>query len=1028
MKNTKALFTDIFIKRPVLAISISLLIVILGLQAIFKLPVKEYPDMTVTIVTVSTTYTGASSETMKAFVTSTLEEAIAQADNIDYMKSESKAGRSTITVKMKLNTDPDLALANVSSKVNGVRRRLPDDIDDPTISVSTGSFDNIMYISFKSDTLHVSQVTDYLERNIKPLLFTVDGVAKVDIYGGIKYGFRIWLNPDKLAAYNLSASEINRALSNNNVQSAAGNSNGYYVNYKNNIETTTLDLAQLNNLVVMQDDSRIVRLKDIAYVELDKESDNYRVLANGDNATVLAIEATPTANPLTVAKNIYPVYEQIKTGIPSEISTQILYDRTLAINHSINEVIKTIFEATLIVLIVIGAFIGSFRAILIPIITIPISLIGVIALLQLFGFSINLMTLLAIILAIGLVVDDAIVVLENVDRLIKSGMDKFEAAVKGTREIALPVIAMTIALCAVYSPMALMDGITGALFKEFALTLAGAVFISGIIALTLSPMMSSTLLKAQGNTAKDQPSKLEQKIQRSLTTLNQHYESLLDSFLARPKTMLAFALLIFISIPLSFRFLSSELTPVEDKGSLVLIGQAPDYVNLDYTVASSSAFEKQLRQHIPELEFTQFIAGFRGFNQAIVITTLKSERKRSLSEIQNAMNQIGNQFAPASFTSFARPEVNTGESGLPVSLVIKSSRSYEDLDAIAENILQQARQSGNFVFINADLKFSSPKANVTINKEKAGTFGVSMSEISQVVGAYLSGSTIARVEIDGKAYDVISQVARQNRLNPQDLNKMTVVNQQGQSIPLRNFIDIELKTEPLGLNRVSQLNSVTISGVPTVSVGDATLYLEQLAQQLSADYQYEFMGESRQFKQEGNSLLITFLLAVCIIYLVLAIQFESWRDPLVIMLSVPLAISGALLSLNLLNFLGWGVSTLNVYSQVGLLTLVGLIAKHGILICEVAKEQQLHHHKSRLEAVRIAAGLRLRPILMTAFSMIAGLVPLLYASGAGASARFSIGFVIVTGLAIGTLFTIFVLPVIYCFVADKHKPLKSTHF
>lgn len=1019
------MFTDIFIKRPVLAISISILIVILGLQSLFKLPIREYPEMTTTIVTVSTSYSGADSNLMQSFVTSTIEEAVAQADNIDYMKSSSSAGRSTITVKMKMNTDPDKALSDVSSKVNSVRKRLPSDIDDPVITVTSGDMNAIMFISFISKDLHISQVTDYVERNIKPQFYTIDGLAKADVFGGAKYGFRIWLDNDKLKAYNISTETINGALSKNNVQSAAGNSNSYYVTYQNNLQTTTKSLEDLQNLVIIEKENKIVKLKDLALVELDKSSDSTRASANGKEAVVLSIEPTPTANPINVAKNVYPIFEQIKKDLPATIEANILYDKTIAIDHSINEVIQTILEATLIVLVVITLFIGSFRAILIPIITIPISLIGVILLLEVFGFSINLMTLLALILAIGLVVDDAIVVLENVDRLIKKGEKPFDAAVKGTREIATPVISMTIALCAVYSPMALMDGITGSLFKEFALTLAGAVFISGIIALTLSPVMSSKLLKSN-----EKPSKLEEKIEIFLTKITNCYEKLLEDFLNHKKIVLTFAALIFISIPLSFKHLGSELTPYEDKSNLMLMGTGPDHVNLDYVEKMSKPFEQQMREKFPEVKYSQIIAGIGGGNGAFIITSLKDveERSKSQTQLQKEISGFANQYAPMSFNAFSRAEINTGENGPPVSMIIKSSGSYEDLANAADSILEKANSSGQFLFINSDLKFTTPKVNITVNKDKANLFGLTMSDLSSTINSYLSGKTIARIDLDGKVYDVISQVEREKRLNPEDLKNITVLNNKGKNIPLSSIIEMEIKAEPKSLSKMNQMNSVAISGVPSSNVGDATNYLISLTNELPSGYQYEFSGESRQFIQEGNTMIKTFVLAVLIIYLVLAIQFESWRDPLVILISVPLAISGALITLNLLGFLNIGISTLNIYSQVGLITLVGLITKHGILICEVAKEQQLHYGKNKYEAVKQAAILRLRPILMTTFAMIAGLIPLLYAIGAGANSRFSIGVVIISGLAIGTLFTLFILPTIYTLIAEKHKPLKEINY
>ncbi|OZN24510.1 transporter [Actinobacillus seminis] len=1014
-------FTDIFIRRPVLAISLSLLIIILGLQAISKLAVREYPEMTTTVINVTTTYAGADASLIQAFVTSKLESAIAQADNIDYMSSSSRAGFSKIMVKMKLNTDPNSALADVLAKVNSVRSELPSGIDDPKILSSTGG-SGIMYISFRSNKLDASQVTDYIERVVKPQFFTVEGVAKVEVFGAAQYALRIWLDPQKMASQNLSASQVMAALSANNVQTAAGNDNGYFTVYKNKVETTTKSAAQLENLIVHSQDGKLVRLRDIATIELNKESDDSRGVANGADSVVLSIEPISSANPLTVAENIRPLYENIVKNMPDSMQSEVLYDRTVAINSSIDEVVKTILEATVIVLVVITLFIGSLRAIIIPIITIPISLIGVIMLLQAFDFSINLMTLLALVLAIGLVVDDAIVVLENVDRHIKLGETPFRAAIIGTREIAVPVISMTIALMAVYSPMALMQGITGSLFKEFALTLAGAVFISGIVALTLSPMMSSKLLKAHTS-----PSKLEQKIESVLGKVNRTYEYILGLVMSNRKCMIAFAFVIFATLPVLFKSLSTELTPTEDKGTFLAIGTAPSNVNIDYIQNAMHSFEKIL-EATDEVQFSLVISGIPNTNQSLNIITLKdwNDRQRTQSQVMAELNQKAKMIPEVAISGFAFPEIETGEQGTPIGFIITTANDYSELAKVADKFLNEMKKSGLFVYNSLDLKFDTAQMKITIDKEKAATYGVTMKQISDTLGSYLSAATITRVDIDGRAYKVISQVKRDDRLSPESLKNYYVTASNGKSIPLSSLISIKLETQPNSLPKFNQLNSAVLSAVPapTSSIGDAMNWIkEKVPEMLPQGYSYDFKGEARQLEQEGNALVITFILAVIIIFLVLSIQFESMRDPFVIMISVPLAVSGALLSLNLFSFFGVTGTTLNIYSEVGLITLVGLITKHGILMCEVAKEEQLKHGKNRIDAIIEAAKVRLRPILMTTAAMIAGLIPLLYASGAGAVSRFSIGIVIISGLAIGTLFTLFVLPVIYSYVASQHKPL-----
>lgn len=1018
-------FTDIFIKRPVLAICISLLITILGLQSISKLQVREYPEMTISIVTVSVNYAGADASLMQALVTSQIEEAVAQADNIDYMTSSSSPSTTTVTAKMKLNTNPQEALSDISSKVNAIRGNLPSGIDDPAISVSSGSNDAFMYIRFMSDELSSPQVTDYLNRVVKPQFFTVNGVSSVNIFGGSTFGLRIWLDPDKMAGHNLSGASVLSALSANNLSTAAGSANGYYTVYKNKVLSTTPSVEELENITVSTTRAGLqIKLKDIATVELNKSSDTARATANGKDAVVMAVESAATANKLTVAKNIYPLFAQIEKNLPASIKAEILYDSTIAINSSINEVIKTIGEATLIVLVVIILFLGSLRAMIIPVITIPISLIGVLFLLQMLGFSINLLTLLGLILAIGLVVDDAIVVLENVERHVKEGKNPFDAAIIGTREIALPVISMTITLAAVYSPMALMDGITGSLFKEFALTLAGAVFISGVAALTLSPMMSSRVLKEH---KEGEEGRLVKCIHGMLDKMTSCYQNMLAGVMAVRGFMLFFAVLIFASLPFLFNSLSSEVAPSEDRGVVVAFGSGPANTNLDYTQEAMKPFNDKVIQ-LPEVHGMMSIAGFSGTNSSLSIISLKdwSERSKSQFEVKDIVAGMAKEVVGMDINAVAFPEIQTGESGLPFSLVITTADSYEKLAEVASEFLAKAQSSGQFFFANLDLKFNTATMRMKFDREKMGTYGVTMQQVSGTLGAFLSGAIITRVDIDSRAYPIVSQATRSDRLNPEDLMNYFVTTSSGESIPLGSFVTMELTTEPASLSRMNQLNAATIGGVVSGSIGDAVKWTQaELDRTLPAGYQYDFKAESRQYIQEGNALMFTFALAVVIIYIVLAIQFESWRDPLVILVSVPLAISGALLVMNVLGIMKVSGATLNIYSQVGLITLVGLITKHGILMCEVAKEEQLLHGKSRNEAIFHAATIRLRPIMMTTAAMIAGLIPLLYASGAGAVARFSIGMVIVAGLGIGTLFTLFVLPVIYTFLGSEHKPLKE---
>ncbi|MFC1507853.1 multidrug efflux RND transporter permease subunit [Pseudomonadota bacterium] len=1009
-------FTDIFIKRPVLAVSISFLIALLGLQAIFKMQVREYPDMTNTVVTVSTSYYGASADLIQGFITQPLEQAIAQADNIDYMTSSSVLGKSTITVTMMLNTDPNAALADILAKTNSVRSQLPKESEDPTVTMSTGSTTAVMYIGFTSDELASSQITDYLERVINPQFFTVNGVSKVDLYGGMKYALRVWLDPAKMAAYNLTATDVMGVLNANNYQSATGQATGEFVLYNGTADTQVSNTDELAKLVVSTKDGQVIRLGDIAKVTLEKSHDVYRASANGEEAVVAAINAAPSANPINIAADILELLPDLKRNMPDNIKMNVMYDSTIAINESINEVIKTIAEAALIVLVVITLFLGSFRAVIIPIITIPLSLIGVALVMQMFGFSWNLMTLLAMVLAIGLVVDDAIVVLENVDRHIKLGESPFRAAIIGTREIAVPVIAMTLTLGAVYAPIAMMGGITGSLFKEFALTLAGAVFVSGIIALTLSPMMCATMLKAN-----EKPSKFESTVHNFLDRMTNRYERMLGGVMTMRPVVIVFAFIVLSSLPLLFKFIPSELAPSEDKGVLMMMGTAPSNANLDYIENTMDKVNAILTEQ-PEVAYAQVFSGVPNSNQAFGIASMVpwSEREASQAEVVKRVTGLVKDVPEMSVTAFQMPELPGAGSGLPIQFVITTPNSFESLFQVTMDILADVKTSPMFVYSDLDLNYDSATMKINIDKDKAGAYGVTMQDIGITLSTMMADGYVNRIDLNGRSYEVIPQVERKYRLNPESIKGYYVRAADGKAIPLGSLITIDVVAEPRSLPHFNQLNSATIGAVPApgTAMGDAINWFQTDAVgKLPSGYQYDFMGEARQFVTEGNALFMTFALALAIIFLVLAIQFESLRDPLVILVSVPLAICGALIAL------AWGAASMNIYSQVGLITLIGLITKHGILICEVAKEEQLLHNKDRMAAVMEAAKVRLRPILMTTAAMIAGLIPLLYATGAGAAQRFSIGIVIVAGLAIGTVFTLFVLPVIYTYLASIHKPL-----
>lgn len=1010
-------FTDTFIKRPILAISLSLLIVLLGIQALSKMQVREYPDMTNTVVTVTTSYYGANADLIQGFITQPIEQAIAQADNIDFISSQSFSGSSTITVNMKLNTDPSGAVADILAKVNSVSSQLPSEAEDPTIDVSTGSTTSVIYIAFSSKDLNSSQITDYLERVIKPQLFSINGVAKVNLYGGTKFAMRIWLDPERMAGFGLSTSEVVTILQANNIQSAAGQAMGYFTLYNGNSETQVKDAAELENLVVAtREDGKTIHLQDIARVSLEKSHDTYRAMANGNDAVVVAIDAAPTANPLDITADVREMLPDLEKSNPSSIDMKVLYDSTLAIEESINEVVKTIAEAGLIVLIVMILFLGSWRAVIIPIITIPLSLIGVAVVMQMFGFTINLMTLLAMVLAIGLVVDDAIVVVENIDRHIKAGEEPFRAAIIGTREIAVPVITMTITLAAVYAPIALMGGITGSLFTEFALTLAGAVFVSGIVALTLSPMMCSKMLESN-----HQPNRFERGVDKVLTGLTNKYGRILDTIMVRRPAIILFALLVFASLPFLFKFIPSELAPSEDKGALMMLSKAPANANLDFIENSMRVVTGEIAKQ-PEVESSLAMSGIPNANQAFGIAIMKtwSQREKDPKELSATLTPKFSDIPSVATTAFQMPELPGSSGGLPVQFVITTSNPFESLVSIASDVLAETQANPTFVYSELDLAFDSATMNIKIDRDRAGAYGITMQDIGVTLGTLLSDGYLNRIDLDGRSYEVIAQVERKYRLSPDKLGDLYVRAKNNDMVPLSELISIDVVAEPRSLPHFNQLNSATIGAVlaPGSTMGQAVTFFEEMATtKLPQGYRHDYLGESRQFVSEGGALYVTFILALFIIFLVLASQFESIRDPLVILMTVPLAISGALVAL------AWGAASMNIYTQVGLITLVGLITKHGILIAEVAKEEQLHHGLDKISAVKKAASIRLRPILMTTAAMVAGLVPLLFATGAGAVSRFGIGIVIVAGLSIGTLFTLFILPVIYSFIASDHKQI-----
>ena len=1011
---------DIFIKRPVLASVISLLILFVGLRALMMLPVRQYPEMKNTVITVTTTYPGADAELIQGFITQPLQKAIATASGLDYLTSQSVQGASVIKAYVRLNESPDAAMTEVMSKVNEVRSLLPRGINDPVLKKETGQTFASAYLAFSSDVLSQEQITDYVNRVIQPKLAAVPGVANPEVFGGQNFSIRVWVDPEKLAQLDMTAADVNTALTANNFTAAAGSIKGAFDVVTTQARTDLNTIADFRKLVVKNDGARLVRLSDIATVELGAQSDDMAVFASGKRAIFVGVFTTPEANPLTVIQQIRDsALPAIIAQLPPGLKAEIAYDSTVFIQAAIDEVIKTILEAAVIVMVVIFAFMGSVRSVAIPVVTVPLSLVGVAVVLLALGFSINLLTLLAMVLAIGLVVDDAIVVVENVHRHIEEGLSPFQAAIVGTREIAGPVISMTITLAAVYAPIAFMGGLTGSLFKEFALALAGSVIVSGLIALTLSPMMCSLILKHDED-KKGLPARIDALFDR----LQGAYKRTLAGSMQDRTTTLGFAAIVVAVLPFLFLAVPTELAPEEDQGVLFTAFSGPASANTEYMEIFAHRIDEVL-QEFPEVGDRFLIAGIGSINQGFggAVTKPWEERKLSTKELTPLFQQKLDGISGVKASVFS-PSALPGADGLPVQFSVTSTSDYRVLNDLQAVMLGRAQASGLFAFIDSDLKFESPQTVVDIDRDKAGAYGITMQQIGETLATMTGGNYVNLVNLQGRSYQVIPQVPRDFRLDPRQLGRFHVRTSDGGTVPLSSLVTLNPTVKPVSLNQFNQLNSFTISAfpMPGITLGTALASLEGIAAEvLPQGTTFDYAGQSRQYMQEGNSLVVTFVFALVIIFLVLAAQFESLRDPLVILVSVPLSLCGAMIPLAL------GVASMNIYTQVGLITLIGLITKHGILICEVARERQEQEGLSRMDAVQVAASLRLRPILMTTAAMVAGLVPLLAASGAGAASRFSMAVVIVAGMSIGTLFTLFVLPVIYTFLAsDRSRKIEMS--
>jgi len=1009
-------FTDLFIRRPVLASVVSLVILLLGLNALKELQVRQFPQLENSIISITTVYPGASSDLVAGFITSPIQQAVASAEGIDYLKSTSSQGVSIVQAYLKLGQNANEAMTEVLAKVAEARKELPADAEEPVVSKSTGGTTSLLYLSFSSDQMQETQITDYLKRVVQPQLETLEGVSSAKILGEKSFAMRVWLNPKKLAAYELTPQDVAKSINSNSFLSAAGQTKGEYVAINVSVDTDLKSISEFKQLVIKRDTDSLVRLQDVATVELGAENDDSAVYFNGKRAVFIAIDAQPSANPLTVIDGVYKKLPDIQRQLPSALQAKINYDATQFIRDSITEVVKTVGEATVIVILVIFLFLGSGRAVIIPIVTIPLSLVGVCFFMLAMGYSLNLLTLLAMVLAIGLVVDDAIVVVENIHRHIDEGLSPFKASIAGAREITGPVIAMTLTLAAVYAPIGFMGGLTGGLFKEFAFALAGAVIISGIIALTLTPMMCSKLLTETN-------SPMAQRLDELFDKLRARYQHKLHNTLNYRPVTLVMVITMLVSCAFLYQYSKKELARNEDQGIVFSMSTAPESATHDYVDAYTGELIKAI-DSFEEKEGSFVLAGMDGVNSVMSGMLLKpgSEREKTQMELVPVMQQKLAGIAGFRSVSFNLPTL-PGASGLPIQFVVTSDQDYEVLYELGQELLGTAMQSGKFIFLDTDLKFNKPKASLSIDRSKAAELGISMQDIGSAISTMLSGGTTNRFNVDGRSYDIIAQVERDSRQTADQLDDYYVRTASGALIPLSTLATISEGVEPNKRGQFQQLNALVISGImrPGVSLGDALTYLQNSAREVfPKGVGIDYAGQSRQFMQEGNALIFTFFFALILIYLVLAAQFESFRDPFIILISVPLSLMGALLPI------AFGVTSINIYTQVGLVTLIGLISKHGILMVEFANKLQIEEGLGKREAIEKAAGIRLRAILMTTSAMVVGVFPLLLASGAGAASRFDIGLVIAAGLSIGTIFTLFVVPATYIMLAKDRSIMKKT--
>jgi multidrug efflux pump len=1009
-------YTDLFIRRPVLATVVSMTMLVLGLRSGFSIPVLQYPRTQNAIVTVETTDYGADPDLIAGFITTPLENAIAQANGIDYISSQSLPGVSLITVNLRLNYDSDKALTEINSKVNSVINQLPQGAQQPILSIQVGQTTDAMYIGFSSTELKANQITDFLIRTVQPRLQGVIGVQTAELLGGKNFALRAWLDPQKLASYNLTSTEVWQALSLNDQLSGIGMTKGQMVQVSLAASTSIHSLEEFRKLVVKQNNGSFVRLEDVGSVTLGGDDYTTDVSFDGKKAVYIGIKVAPTANLLDVVHGVKEVFPSIKEQFPQGLDGEIVYDTTVFVESAIHEVKSTLFEAMLIVTLVVFLFLGSPRSVIIPVIAIPLSLIGTFMMMSLFGFSINLLTLLAFVLAIGLVVDDAIIVVENVNRHIEEGKTPFESALLAARELANPIIAMTIVLIAVYIPIGFQQGLTGALFTEFAFTLVGAVTMSAIVALTLSPMMCSLLLKDHNRPKQEWEEKIVEKIDLNFSRLSTFYETKLHKSLDYLPVTFVFAAMIMVSIYFLFMTSQSELAPQEDQGVVFSITYAAPNATLEQRLMYGHRLYQDLSSYPEGMHVFQLDTPGSIFSG--VVLKPWSERKRSSNQLQPIMQNQFNNISGIKVVALQPPAL-PGSSGLPLQFALCTALPFAQLNEVAQNFIHEAMKSGLFIFLDNDLKYDMPQASIELDRDKIALMGLTMNDVGNSLSSMLGGGYVNYFSMAGRSYKVIPQVQQSYRLNPEQLNDYYIKTPKGVTVPLQTIGTIKTKTIPESVNHFQEFNSALIQGVPMpgVPLGDALKKLQEIAEkELPPGYTVDYGGASRQFIQESKGFIGTFAFALVIIFLALAAQFESFKDPFIILISVPLSIAGALLFINL-GILG---ASINIYTEVGLVTLMGLVSKHGILLVEFANLHQKEGY-SRRESIEYAAKTRLRPILMTTAAMVLGVFPMLIATGAGAMSRINMGIVIASGLLIGTIFTLFVVPAFYMVFATDHS-------